>query len=96
MLRAYFDTNVYDWIDKQAIPRQELDALRAALNQRKLIVHVSTLNLEELHGEWETNRQAAVRKLWIVNDLIGSNRINTRPEREQLKGYLSRPDDVGV
>jgi hypothetical protein len=90
MLRVYFDTNVYDRIDKQTIPQKELDALRAALHERKLIAHVSTSNLEELHGEWETDRRAVVRKLRIVNDLVGYSHLFKPPEvllKEAIYAY---------
>lgn len=90
MLRAYFDTNVYDLIDKGDIPATEVEALHAALVRREIIAYLSLADVEELLGQWETDRPAAVRKLRIARDLVGFGSMLKQPAdllREAIQAY---------
>jgi hypothetical protein len=57
MLCVYFDTNVYDHIDKGYIAGQEVDALRMALGRGDVTAHLSIADVEELLGQWEQEEQ---------------------------------------
>ena len=78
MLSAYFDTNVYDQIDKGRIPSAELDVLRSALKDGRLIGYLGIPVIVELLGQWETDRVAGpsegklgARSRWIRQDTQG-------------------------
>lgn len=71
MLRAYFDTNIFDHVAKGYIPGAVVDALRAALDSGAIAGHLSLADIEELLGQWETDRPVAVRKLRLARDLVG-------------------------
>jgi hypothetical protein len=92
MLSVYFDTNVYDLIDKGRIPSADLEALRLAFNDGRLVGHLGIPVIEELFGQWEKDRVAVVRKLVLVRDLIGFDRIlkpaNTLLE-EAIRAYAA-------
>lgn len=79
MLRAYFDTNIYDHIDKGWVPAEEVDALSAALRRREVVAHLSLADIEELLGQWETDRLAAIRKLRLARDLVGFDGLLKQP-----------------
>ena len=92
MLRIYFDTNVYDHIDKDDVPMTDLDALRSALANRQLVANLSIADVEELLGQWETNRPAAIRKLQLARDLVGFDQILKQPSdllADAFKAYAS-------
>jgi hypothetical protein len=76
---VYFDTNVYDHIDKGFIPADEVSALRAAVTGGALTAYVSSADIEEILGQWCTDRVAAVRKLQVVRDLAGFDRLLKEP-----------------
>jgi hypothetical protein len=63
MLSVYFDTTVYSHIEKGWIAKDVVDVLREALLTGKLSAHLSVTNIEELLGQWKTDRPAAIRKL---------------------------------
>ena len=79
MVRVYFDTNVYDRIDKGEISSSDVDALRRALSGRTLAANLSIADVEKLLGQWETNRQAAIRKLQLARDLVGFAEMLKQP-----------------
>jgi hypothetical protein len=79
MPRVYFDINVYDRIDKGCVSPSDVDALRLALRRGNLTANVSIVDIEELLGEWETNRPAAVSKLKTARELIGFDEILNQP-----------------
>jgi len=92
MLRVYFDTNVYDQIDKGRIPSAELDLLRSALKDGRLIGYLGIPVIEELLGQWETYPASVVRKLILARDLVGFDKIlkaaNTLLE-EGIRAYAT-------
>src|SRR5437867_10147920 len=75
MLWVYFDTNVFDHIDKGLITDPEVEELRAAITGKRLDVHLSIADVEELLGQWESDRAAAIRKLRVAGDLVGFDRL---------------------
>jgi len=90
MPRVYFDTNVYDRIDKGEVPSTDVDALRLALSRRNLVANLSIADVEELLGQWETNRTAAIRKLQLARDLVGFDEILKQPRdllADAIKAY---------
>jgi hypothetical protein len=92
MVRVYFDTNVYDHIDKDDVPMTDLDALRSALANRKLVANLSIADVEELLGQWETNRPAAIRKLQLARDLVGFHQMLKQPSdllADAFKAYAA-------
>jgi hypothetical protein len=72
---TYFDANVYDHIDKGYIPAEEVDAVRTAINRGAMVPYFSLIDVEEVVGQWETDRPAAVRKLRLARDLVGFRRM---------------------
>jgi hypothetical protein len=72
---AYFDTNIFDHIDKGLIPPDDVGALRNAIASKEVGVHLSIADVEELLGQWDSNRVAAVRKLRLAGDLVGFDRL---------------------
>jgi len=92
MLRVYFDTNVYDRIDKGQVPAEEVEALRAALARGELVAHLSLADVEELLGQWETDRAASVRKLRFARDLVGFDGLLRAPATlltEAIQAYVA-------
>jgi hypothetical protein len=92
MLRVYFDTNVFDRIDKGEVASTDLDALRRALSDRNLVANLSIVDVEELLGQWKTKRQAAIRKLQLARDLVGFDQILKQPSdllADAFKAYAS-------
>jgi len=90
VLRAYLDTSVYDRIDKGQVPAEEIRALRTALAHREVGAHLSLADVEELLGQWETDRPAAVRKLRLARDLVGFKGLLKPPARllaEAIQAY---------
>jgi hypothetical protein len=79
MPRVYFDTNVYDHIEKGYVASADVDALRLALSRGDLIAHLSIVDVEEFLGQWKTNRTAAIRKLQIAHDIVGFDEILKQP-----------------
>jgi hypothetical protein len=92
MLTAYFDTNVYDRIDKGHVPVPEVLALRDALSQGRLIAHLSVSDIEELLGDWETKRQLAVKRLRVAGELVGFAHVLKAPPdllEESIRAYAA-------
>jgi hypothetical protein len=90
MLSVYFDTTVYSHIEKGWIAKDVVDALQEALLTGKLSAHFSVSNIEELLGEWETDRPAAIRKLRLVRDLVGFEKLLKPPNvllEEAIRAY---------
>jgi hypothetical protein len=90
MLSVYFDTNVYDQIDKGKLSSADLEALRLAFNDGGLIGHLGIPNIEELMGQWKTDRAAAVRKVALARDLVGFSRVLKPPNvlmEEAIRAY---------
>jgi hypothetical protein len=92
MPRVYFDTNVYDHIEKGYVASADVDALRLALARGELIAHLSIADVEEFLGQWETNRAAAIRKLKIAKDIVGFDEILKQPRdllEDAIKAYAA-------
>jgi predicted nucleic acid-binding protein len=90
MLTVYFDTSAYSHIEKGWIAKEIVDALREALLSRKLNAHLSVTNIEELLGQWKTDRPAAIRKLRLVRDLVGFEKLLKPPNvllEEAIRAY---------
>ncbi len=90
---AYFDTNVYSRIAKNQVSGDEVQALRAALARRDVVAHLSLVDVEELLGQWETDRRPdAVRRLRVARDLVGFDGILKSPAdllRETIQAYAA-------
>jgi len=92
MLSVYFDTIVYSHIEKGWIAKDVVDALREALLTGKLSAHLSVTNVEELLGQWKTDRPAAIRKLCLARDLVGFEKLLKPPNvllEEAIRAYAS-------
>jgi hypothetical protein len=92
MTHAYFDTNVYDRIDKGEARADEVEALRAALARGALVAHLSLADVEELLGQWQTDRAAAVGKLRLARDLVGFDGLLKAPATlltEAIQAYAA-------
>ena len=82
MPSAYFDANLYDHIAKRYIPDAEVEPVRGPLARRHIIAYVSIADVEELLGDWDTDRAAALARLRGARDLVG------------FEGMLKQPRDV--
>jgi hypothetical protein len=90
---AYFDTNVYDHIDKGQVRAEEVQAVRAALARGAVVAHLSLVDVEELLGQWDTpHRPDAVRRLCVARDLVGFDGILKSPAdllTEAIRAYAA-------
>lgn len=89
-LRVYFDTNVFDHIDKGYIPAELVRALQTAIGRDAVAAPLSLADVEELLGQWETDRPAAVRKLRLARDLVGFDGLLKPPAQiltEAIRAY---------
>lgn len=92
MLSVYFDTTVYSHIEKGWIARDDVDTLRGALLSGKLTAWLSGTDIEELLGEWEADRPAAIRKLRLARDLVGFDKLLKAPNtllEEAIRSYAN-------
>ncbi len=92
MVHVYFDTNVYDHIEKGFISSDKVDSFREAVRQGEVLAHLSVADVEELLGQWETDRPSVVRKLQVARDLVGFDGILKQPAdllREAITAYAS-------
>ena len=62
MLSAYFDTNVFDAIEKGDIPAEEVEAVRAALRRGEIVAHLSFSDVDIFRRPMRTT---APRPLFI-------------------------------
>jgi hypothetical protein len=92
MLTVYFDTNVYDRIDKGKMPSSELEAFRLDLKEGRLVRYLGIPVIEELHGRWNFDRESVVRKFALVRDLVRFDRI-LKPANalleEEIRAYAA-------
>jgi hypothetical protein len=79
MQRVYFDTNVYDHIERGYVASADVDALRSAMSRGDLVAHLSIVDIEEFLGQWETNRSGAIKKLQIAQDIVGFDEMLKQP-----------------
>src|ERR1700730_7809511 len=92
MITVYFDTTVYSHIDKGWIGKEVVDMLRGTLLTAKLTPRLSVTNIEELLGQWETDRPAAIRKLCLARDLVGFDKLLKAPNtlmEEAVRAYAA-------
>ena len=88
----YLDANVYDHMVKGYIPQAEVNGLRAALRAGRLTARLSSADLVEILGHWETNRSAALARLRIARDLVGFQGLLKDPTeilREAVEAYAA-------
>ncbi len=74
MPSAYLDTNVYS-----NTGAEQVGVLRAAMARRGLVPRMGLADVEEILGDWETNRSAAVGRLQVARDLVGFDAILKQP-----------------
>lgn len=89
MRPIYFDTNIYDDIAKTG---KGVQALRAELARRKLVAILSIVNVEELIGDWDTNRPKTIRRLDVTRELVDFDNILKEPNvllKEAIEGYAT-------
>ena len=79
MPRVYFDVQVFDRIAKGEIPVDIVKALRPQIARGKIMAYLSVANIDEMLGEWPSDRAAAVRKLEVARDLVGFERMLKQP-----------------
>src|SRR6266481_3568880 len=92
MLSVYFDTTIYSHIERGWVDQKVVDALRDALLTARLTARFSVTNIEELLGQWKTERPAALRKLCLARDLVGFEKLLKPPNvllEEAIRAYAS-------
>src|SRR5262249_1790315 len=88
MLRAYFDTNVYDAIDKGLVCPEEVRGVRNALASGQLTADLSFADVEELLGDWDKNQTAAIKRLKVARYLTGFESVLKQPS-DLLKDVIA-------
>ena len=89
---VYFDTNVYDRLGEGSIPAQEEQALRAALRRGNFTVRLGLADLDELVGQWDTDRVATITELKIARELVGFHDMLKQPNDllyEAIEAYAT-------
>jgi hypothetical protein len=90
MLRIYCDNTFYDFLDKGRFPHEEVEALEGLIASGRILGYFSPVNAAELVGQWETNREAAVRKFRTAQDLFSFENLLKQPAdllRDEVKAY---------
>lgn len=83
MVRTYLDASTYGHIASGGIPPGDVTAFRDAVARGDVVALPSIVDVEELLGPWEANRQAAIRRLRLARDLVGG-----------FEGMLKEPADL--
>src|SRR3989442_1280594 len=88
MPRVYLDTNVYSNTGAERV-----DALRAARGSRGIAPRLGLADVDEILGDWEANRSAAMGRLRVARDLVGFDAILNQPS--DLLGDAIRAYAIG-
>ena len=87
MTYVYLDTNIYNDIERAAVPADDIRDFRAAVASGELVVRGSIVDLEESLGLWKEDRAAAQRRLHIFRELAGFDRLLNQPS-DLLEGAI--------
>jgi len=87
MTYVYLDTNIYNDIERAAVPADDVRDFRAAVASGELVVRGSIVDLEESLGLWKEDRAAAQRRLHIFRELAGFDRLLNQPS-DLLEGAI--------
>lgn len=97
---AYFDTNVFDQIYKQlAVREADQIALRSAVDEGKICILLSILNLEEVISALKSRPDLAIAEINLILNLARWDRLLKGPDelvRDDIRCYarneaLSQP-----
>jgi hypothetical protein len=86
-VHAYFDTDVYDHIQKMDdVTEAEVVALQRAVDRTDLTVYFGPHNAEELWGQWENDqtRSSVIRRLRVASRLTRGFRFFLKASRDVL------------
>ena len=85
-VNVYFDTSVYDRLEKKLVPSDEVEALTAAVHRGEINVYFGFPDAEELLGQWdnEFGRPATKRRLQIAAGLTGGFKWVLKPPNDLL------------
>jgi len=87
MTYVYLDTNIYNDIERSALPADDVRDFRAAVASGELVVRGSIVDLEESLGLWKEDRAAAQRRLHFFRELAGFDRLLNQPS-DLLEGAI--------
>jgi len=77
---AYLDANVYNDIERNAVPTEEVEATRAARKRGALVIQLGICNLEEsAFAVWEKDLSLALRRLAVMRELAGFDNLLQQP-----------------
>jgi hypothetical protein len=79
VISAYLDSNVYNDIERGAIPADDVKDAEAAVKNGELVVSAGLVDLEEALGVWKSDRPAALRRLHIFRNLAGFDKLLNQP-----------------
>jgi len=79
VISAYLDSNVYNDIERGAIPADDVKDAEAAVKNGELVVRAGLVDLEEALGVWKSDRPAALRRLHIFRNLAGFDKLLNQP-----------------
>src|SRR2546422_10840636 len=79
MPTIYFDTTVYDDIAKGDVAADDVERVRRLAARGAIRAYPSLMSVEELLGQWDSERGEALRRIKILRDLIGFDNILKQP-----------------
>jgi len=87
MTYVYLDANIYNDIERAALPVDDVQDFQAAVVGGELVVRGSIVDLEESLGLWKEDRGTAQRRLYIFRELAGFDRLLNQPS-DLLEGAI--------
>lgn len=93
MPTIYFDTTVYDDIAKGDVAAEDVETARRLAARGAIRAYPSFMNVEELLGQWNSNRDEALRRIKILRDLVGFDNILKQPKDlldDAIRAYAER------
>ena len=79
MPTVYFDTTVYDDIAKGDVAAEDIESVRRLATRGAIRAYPSLMNVEELLGQWDSERGEALRRIKILRDLVGFDNMLKQP-----------------
>ena len=79
MAYTYLDSNVYNDIERGTIPTADFEDSVEAVKNGRLVVRAGLVDFEEILGVWKSDRQVALRRLRVLRDLAGFDKLLNQP-----------------
>ncbi len=99
MPRAYLDTNVHSAIAAGQVPAADVETFRVAVATGEIVAPISPANLDELVGQFATDRAATIARLASVRRLVGFYGMLKQPRdllRDSIEAYAAGREERSV